>query len=180
MWRQTIQVKARVLLSSVREPAGILTPWFFHPVSLWHWDHRRAAWQKWLSAWCGPSAGQTFPVLCGEGIRTSVAIPVRGERERDSGLHSITTIESFLHLLESREETKHNHGKQDDKWQNTLKAHPGGCAYILKVCSDNTWVNHLQQCFPLCCCFELASDYILSHMQILIVFTLTAHILPNA
>lgn len=56
----------------------ILTPWFSHPVSLWHWGHRRAAWLQWLSAWYGLSAWQTFPVLCGEGIRTSVAIPVMG------------------------------------------------------------------------------------------------------
>lgn len=100
----------------------ILTPWFSHPVSLWHWDRRRAAWQKWLSAWCGPSAGQTFPVLCGEGIRTSVAIPVRGERERDSGLHSITTGLESLHLLENTEKRQNiATEKQDDKWQKYLR-----------------------------------------------------------
>lgn len=65
----------------------VLTPWFSHPVSLWHWDRRRAAWQRWLSAWSGLSAGRTFPVLCGAGIHTSVAIPAREEGGEGERLH---------------------------------------------------------------------------------------------
>lgn len=61
-------------------------------MSLWHWDRRRAAWQRWLSAWFVPSAGQTFPVLCGEGSHTSVAISVRGKKRTDSGLHTLAIL----------------------------------------------------------------------------------------
>lgn len=70
---------------SLNKHVCILTPWFSHPVSLWHWDHRRAAWQRWLSARFGPSAGQTFPVLCGAGSHTSVAIPAKGEKSKIFG-----------------------------------------------------------------------------------------------
>lgn len=129
----------------------ILTPWFSHPVSLWHWDHRRAAWQRWLSAWCRPSAGQTFPVLCGEGIRTSVAIPARGEEGERFGpsCHGYfkTCFRLFGFIRKLREETKHGNGKGDDTLKRTSGWTGRLCICILKVCSDNTQVNHLQCTF---------------------------------
>lgn len=136
----------------------ILTPWFSHPVSLWHWGHTRAAWQQWLSAWFGPSAWQTFPVLCGEGSHTSVAIPIRGKNEKKLDLHikaiSKHVLDS-LHSLEYIESGDTGRGQNKDgeggdvKKSPGLKSHPGHfslafvCHHDAHVCSDDKCVKRV-------------------------------------
>lgn len=109
----------------------ILTPWFFHPVSLWHWDHRLAAWQLWLSAWYGPTAGQTFPVLCGEGSHTSVAIPARVEEERFGPSH-----QEYFKTSKSEKKTIHR-----NRSRRTLKYYPR--CHVFEFCKFVQIINEV-------------------------------------
>lgn len=131
-------------------------------MSLWHWDHRRAAWQRWLSAWFGPSAWQTFPVRCGEGSHTSVAIPVRGNDEKNVWTFISKVFLDMLYILCIHwKATMNKINKSGNDAQDRCVAEITSrmlhiCIYPpdirnVRVCSDK-WGNH-----PLQCSWELCA-----------------------